>query len=152
MPFLGYKPPGNGDSRPLIGPCPLWSKAPWGADLAARLETPPVLVTDALPSYVEGVQWVFGRAAKHTMSKSGTSYVERHNLTIRMGNRRFTRRTNGFSKKFECHATHLHLHLQLWHYNFMRSHLSLDGATPAMAAGVAPCQIGWRDLLATIPN
>lgn len=119
-------------------------------DLDARLVEQPVLVTDALASYVEGVQWVFGRDAKHAMSKSGTSYVERHNLTIRMGNRRFTRRTNGFSKKFECHATHLHL--QLWHYNFMRSHASLSGATPAMAADLAPSFLSWRDLLAEIPN
>ena len=52
-----------------------------------------------------------------------TSYVERQNLTMRMGMRRFTRLTNGFSKKVEnlAHAVSLHF----MHYNFGRTHQTL---------------------------
>ena len=63
-----------------------------------------------------------------------TSYVERMNLNIRMGNRRFTRLTNAFSKKVD---NHLHmLSLYFIHYNFCRIHKSLR-VTPAMEAGIS---------------
>ena len=77
-------------------------------------------------------------------TKISTSYVERQNLTMRMGMRRFTRLTNGFSKKVDNHMAAIALHFM--HYNFARPHRSLtitgeDGKsikrTPAMAAGVA---------------
>ena len=65
-----------------------------------------------------------------------TSYVERNNLTMRMGMRRFTRLTNGFSKKVENHAAMVSLHFM--HYNFARPHMALGKrTTPAMAAGVS---------------
>jgi len=64
-----------------------------------------------------------------------TSYVERQNLNIRMGNRRMTRLTNAFSKKAENH-NHM-MAIYFMHYNFVRIHKTLR-TTPAMAAGVTP--------------
>jgi len=76
-----------------------------------------------------------------------TSYVERQNLTMRMSMRRFTRLTNGFSKKLEnhCHA----LALYFVFYNFMRIHKTLR-VTPAMAAGIADRVWSWEDIIAII--
>lgn len=69
-----------------------------------------------------------------------TSYVERQNLSLRMGLRRFTRLTNGHSKKFENHQHAVALFY--FHYNFCRGHETLKGRTPAMAARVA--KRAWR--------
>lgn len=63
-----------------------------------------------------------------------TSYSERSNLTMRMQMRRFTRLTNGFSKKLENHEAAIALHFM--NYNFCRIHMSLR-CTPAMEAGVS---------------
>lgn len=63
-----------------------------------------------------------------------TSYVERQNLTVRMSNRRFTRLTNGFSKKLENHLAAVSLYVA--HYNLCRSHEALK-TSPAVALGVA---------------
>ena len=62
-----------------------------------------------------------------------TSYVERSNLNMRMGMRRFTRSTNAFSKKLENHMAAVALYVA--HYNFVRTHRTLR-VTPAVAAGV----------------
>ena len=63
-----------------------------------------------------------------------TSFIERQNLTLRMHIRRFTRLTNGHSKKFEnhCHAVALHY----MYYNYCKIHMSLR-VTPAMEAGIS---------------
>jgi IS1 family transposase len=62
-----------------------------------------------------------------------TSFIERSNLSIRMGIRRFTRLTNAFSKKVENHAAAFALFLM--HYNFCRVHQTLR-VTPCMEAGI----------------
>lgn len=76
-------------------------------------------------------QSVAGKPEKQNIS---TSLVERQNLTMRMGMRRFTRLTNGFSKKVQNLEYAVALHF--FHYNFCRIHQTLR-ITPAMAAGVA---------------
>jgi len=63
-----------------------------------------------------------------------TSHVERQNLSMRMHMRRFTRLTNGFSKKITNHAAAIALYFM--HYNFCRVHQTLR-VTPAMEAGIA---------------
>jgi IS1 family transposase len=62
-----------------------------------------------------------------------TSFAERQNLSMRMGNRRMTRLTNAFSKKAENHAHMMAIYFM--HYNFVRIHQTLK-ITPAMAANV----------------
>jgi hypothetical protein len=73
-----------------------------------------------------------------------TSIVERSNLSIRMGTRRFTRLTNAFSKKWESHWAAVACWFAF--YNFCRVHKSLR-VTPAMAAGIADHLWGVRELL-----
>ena len=72
-------------------------------------------------------------AGKPNPRHVSTSYIERNNLTMRMHMRRFTRLTNGFSKKIEMHAHAVALHFA--YYNFCKIHQTLRG-TPAMQAGL----------------
>jgi IS1 family transposase len=74
-----------------------------------------------------------------------TSYVERHNLTMQMTMRRFTRLTNAFSKKIENHAAAVAL--GYFAYNFIKIHRTLR-TTPAMAAGVTDRLWEVSDLVA----
>jgi IS1 family transposase len=76
-----------------------------------------------------------------------TSYIERQNLTMRMHMRRFTRLTNGFSKKVENHANAISLHFA--YYNFVRIHKTLK-MSPAMAAGVETRLWEMSDLVAIV--
>ena len=78
-------------------------------------------------------------AIRGVPAEISTSYVERSNLTLRMESRRFTRLTNGFSKKLECHAAAVSLYVA--HYNWCRPHEALTPdarhqTTPAMALGI----------------
>ena len=80
---------------------------------------------------------VFTCGPKPDIDKISTSYAERHNLTMRMGMRRFTRLTNAFSKKIENHMYAIALYFM--HYNFARPHKTLANPyprTPAMAVGI----------------
>src|SRR5580704_5274470 len=78
-----------------------------------------------------------------------TSFVERQNLTMRMSMRRFTRLTNGFSKKAENHGHSVAIHFM--HYNFVRIHQSLR-ITPAMAAGVTTTLWSLTDMVRVIED
>jgi hypothetical protein len=98
-----------------------------------RYSPPKVTSTEKTP--------IFGAPIKEHVS---TSYVERQNLTMRMGIRRFTRLTNAFSKKLENHGAAVALHFA--HYNFVRQHKTLR-TSPAMAAGVASTLWSVGDLL-----
>lgn len=98
------------------------------------------------PSKVIGTRFerICGAPNAHYTS---TSYAERHNLTIRMSMRRYTRLTNAFSKKFD---NHLHaLALYFVSYNWIRIHKTLR-VTPAMAAGLTDKLLSWEDVVELI--
>lgn len=105
----------------------------------------PAVCTGARKSRIEG-----NPDPKHV----STSFAERQYLTMRMQMRRFTRLTNGFSKRFEnhCHALALYF---VW-YNFVKQHKSLGGLSPAMAAGLSDTLWSMTDLAemvdATLPK
>jgi hypothetical protein len=78
-----------------------------------------------------------------------TSFVERQNLSLRMGIRRFTRLTNAFSKKVDNHAYMLALYYM--HYNFARIHKTLR-VTPAMEAAVSDHVWSVEEIAALLPE
>ncbi|MGH6818434.1 MAG: IS1 family transposase [Methylovirgula sp.] len=97
----------------------------YGAAPESQRRYSPAICTGAKKHRVEG-----NPDPKHV----STSFVERSNLSIRMGNRRMTRLTNAFSKKAANHAHMMSIYFM--HYNFVRIHQTLK-ITPAMAAGVS---------------
>lgn len=121
------------------------------AMLEGRIQGLPVVDVqcDEIWSFVGMKENRHGEGAPQRFARYGqvcTSHVERQNLTIRMGNRRLTRLTNGFSKKWANHAAAFAL--QFAYCNFCRIHETLTDATkvegkakvkttPAMAAGLA---------------
>jgi len=113
---------------------------PSGNDKSPETRYSPGRISGVETTYISGVP-----AERHI----NTSYVERANLTHRMGMRRFTRLTNGFSKKFEnhCHAISLHM----FYYNFIRVHMTI-GTTPAMAAKVVDRQFTMLDIVDLIES
>lgn len=96
----------------------------YGAAPEGQRRYSPAECTGAIKYRVEG-----NPDPKHV----STSYSERLNLNVRMGNRRMTRLTNAFSKKAENHAHMMAIYFM--HYNFVRIHQTTK-VSPAMAAGV----------------
>jgi IS1 family transposase len=84
---------------------------------------------------------IFGDMERTDIS---TSYVERQNLTMRMGMRRLTRLTNAWSKKLDNLRAAVNLHF--YHYNLMRLHSSI-GCTPAQKAGIAHGVWEWATII-----
>lgn len=98
-----------------------------------RYSPPKVTATEKNP--------IFGSSDADLVS---TFYVERQNLTVRMGVRRYTRLTNAFSKKIENRVAATALHFA--YYNFVRRQQTLR-CSPAMAAGVESTFWSVGDLL-----
>ena len=97
------------------------------------------------PSHCTGTR-VYVRRGNPDRELISTSYMERTNLTVRLFNRRFTRLTLGYSKKFE-YLIHS-INLMVFYYNFIWKH-SAHGQTPAMAASLATEPMTFESLLLT---
>ena len=112
----------------------------YGAAPEGQRRYSPAICTGAHKRRIEG-----NPDPKHV----STSFVERSNLSMRMGNRRMTRLTNAFSKKAENHAHMMSIYFM--HYNFVRIHQTLR-VTPAMAAGVTPKLWEMSDLVKVLED
>jgi IS1 family transposase len=108
---------------------------PEGSKKSPERRYSPAVCTGAVKTRIEG---------SPDPALVSTSHVERSNLTMRMANRRFTRLTNAFSKKFENHV-HMVALYTVW-YNFIKMHKTIR-MTPAMAAGVTDTLWSMADLV-----
>lgn len=109
---------------------------PEGKKASQERRYSPAVCTGAVKTRIEG---------SPDPAHVSTSHIERANLTMRMANRRFTRLTNAFSKKFENHV-HMVALYTVW-YNFMKMHKTLK-MTPALAAGITGKLWSMDDLVA----
>jgi IS1 family transposase len=109
-----------------------------GTDPAASVRYSPAKITGTVKEVIRG-----NPDDRHI----STSYVERQNLTMRMSMRRFTRLTNGFSKKIENHMAATALHFA--YYNFCRVHQTLR-VTPAMEARLTDRVWSIEDLVSLL--
>lgn len=137
-------------------------------DLKSRLSERVQLTSDGLNSYVQAVEAAFGGDVHYgilvknysvseglsllkkveigapNLDKISTSAVERQNLSMRMGMRRYTRKTNAHSKKIDNHK--LALALYFFFHNYIRINSTIR-VTPAMAAGITSKVLEWPDIL-----
>lgn len=162
----------------LTGPRDGVSARDFMEDLRGRVLGRPQISTDGLAAYVEAVDDAFGSTAdfaqlvkeyatggecigsakvavrgEPNIRRVSTSYVERCNLTIRMGLRRYTRQTNAFSKRLENHC--LSVCLYFYFYNWCRPHSAVrtkwnNRITPAMAVGFADRPATLAELVAIV--
>jgi hypothetical protein len=102
-------------------------------------------VTEASRSYSPAQVVAVAREVESGLPADiSTSYVERQNLTLRMGSKRFARLSNGFSKKIDCHLAAVSLYVAF--YNLCRTHEALR-MTPAMALGITDRVWSVADLI-----
>ena len=113
-------------------------------DLRSRVDGRVVLATDQHQPYIPAIEEAFGADGHHLRKgvddEGVTSHVERQNLTLRMSQRRYTRRTNAFSKKLRNHQLATAMHAV--YYNWVRVHKTV-GMPPAAKAGLTN---QWRDI------
>jgi hypothetical protein len=132
-------------SRACSCPDCLWDMEPFVIQIRPLQNSTHLAVKDAARRYSPAAVIAVSRdVISGVPAEISTSYVERSNLSIRMGSRRFTRLTNGFSKKLDNHAAAVSLYVA--HYNMCRPHEALR-TTPAVALGIADRVWSIGDLL-----
>ena len=155
----------------LVGERSLEDTTLFISNLASRMSARIQLTTDGYSAYMEAIEEAFGANIDYAILKKmvdkndnvksekkiitgspddnhiSTSHVERQNLLMRTGIKRFCRRTNAFSKKIENHEFAIALHFM--HYNFVRPHTSLR-VTPAIEAGVSDTLWSLEDVVCLI--